>query len=357
MKIGKALGLYCLFMAVLPYSVNSQIVLGTEDQPEAGRTFFIHNVENIPGNLDLQFGESNFNVVLSELETQSVDTARFVKPETRPEGSAFPESDLAVVITGKDVNTTNYLRREKGQTLITGVYDDLFKDGTFTAFQLKPEGLYFRTPFTVDDSLNDLHGLEHKFENPISFPGVDTLILKSTVTTEAFVDGHGTIQLPDLKAMEVLRVKFTRRQDITTNAYVGILKQWNENTNEVAQYGYSYFTKGLGHSLVDVITSESGEIQLISYVGNPNSSSVRSRQTSISRMNVYPNPVQSSLHFDGALSGNNATVNVYDPAGKKVLSATLNEEKSIDVSQLNPGLYTIRAISRDGIRMASFVKE
>lgn len=68
-----------------------------------------------------------------------------------------------------------------------------------------------------------------------------------------------------------------------------------------------------------------------------------------SNFNLYPNPTNSILSISFKNEIPNGTLEVYDMLGKKALSQTLgfNKLTSIDISNLNSGLYLIK-VSYDG---------
>lgn len=68
-----------------------------------------------------------------------------------------------------------------------------------------------------------------------------------------------------------------------------------------------------------------------------------------SSFNIYPNPSNSILNIALKNGITNGTLEVFDMLGKKAMSQTLNSDvfRSIDISNLNSGLYLIK-ISFEG---------
>lgn len=68
-----------------------------------------------------------------------------------------------------------------------------------------------------------------------------------------------------------------------------------------------------------------------------------------SSFNIYPNPSSSVLNVALKNGMTNGTLEVFDMLGKKAMSQTLNSDnfRSIDISNLNSGLYLIK-ISFEG---------
>lgn len=70
---------------------------------------------------------------------------------------------------------------------------------------------------------------------------------------------------------------------------------------------------------------------------------------------VYPNPVRDRLWFSEILSGE-ALWNVYDIHGRECISVNASDVSSIDVSDLESGLYIIRVQSEAGVNEFKFLK-
>lgn len=61
--------------------------------------------------------------------------------------------------------------------------------------------------------------------------------------------------------------------------------------------------------------------------------------SSISEVKIHPNPVMDIIHISGLK--NKADIRIFDVAGKMVFSEKMNVGHSVDVSELNAGLYLI----------------
>lgn len=73
-------------------------------------------------------------------------------------------------------------------------------------------------------------------------------------------------------------------------------------------------------------------------------------------LSIYPNPVQNELFIDS--KGRQITeMNILDLSGKVIKSITNNNLKSIDVSELNQGVYLLEIQTESGISTTRFVKQ
>ena len=66
-------------------------------------------------------------------------------------------------------------------------------------------------------------------------------------------------------------------------------------------------------------------------------------ETSFTKVNVYPNPANTTLNFD--LEDNQATYSIYNTAGELLKKGELaNGSSSIDISELPSGLYSVHLV-------------
>jgi hypothetical protein len=71
-------------------------------------------------------------------------------------------------------------------------------------------------------------------------------------------------------------------------------------------------------------------------------------------MSIYPNPAQNTIFMNGVST--NTMVHIFDVNGKAVLNSE-NTNNTIDVSELNDGLYIIRVIDGSDVYTTRFIKE
>ena len=71
-------------------------------------------------------------------------------------------------------------------------------------------------------------------------------------------------------------------------------------------------------------------------------------------LSIFPNPVKSLLHIKG-LTSESLNLEIYDVLGKSVLSASIAQHESLDVSELKSGMYLIRFENSNTVY--KFVKE
>jgi len=72
-------------------------------------------------------------------------------------------------------------------------------------------------------------------------------------------------------------------------------------------------------------------------------------------MSLYPNPANEKLYLKNS-NYNNATILIFDLQGKKVLDRKVDSE-SIDISNLNKGIYVIKLVWSENIIITKLIKE
>jgi surface protein len=57
---------------------------------------------------------------------------------------------------------------------------------------------------------------------------------------------------------------------------------------------------------------------------------------------IYPNPTNNIINIEGLNKNENNTIQIFDVQGKLVITKTINEKGTIDLSELNKGVYVIK---------------
>jgi hypothetical protein len=62
----------------------------------------------------------------------------------------------------------------------------------------------------------------------------------------------------------------------------------------------------------------------------------------ISKLKIYPNPTNNVINVEGLNKNENNTIQIFDVHGKLVITKNINEKGTIDLSELNKGVYVIK---------------
>jgi hypothetical protein len=61
-----------------------------------------------------------------------------------------------------------------------------------------------------------------------------------------------------------------------------------------------------------------------------------------SNIKIYPNPTNNIINIEGLNKNENNTIQIFDVQGKLVITKTITEKGTIDLSELNKGVYVIK---------------
>jgi hypothetical protein len=65
-------------------------------------------------------------------------------------------------------------------------------------------------------------------------------------------------------------------------------------------------------------------------------------RANIEGLTFYPNPVSNGKIYISSKSGADKDITIFDVLGKKVLQATLNNTKELNIASISPGVYIIK---------------
>jgi len=71
----------------------------------------------------------------------------------------------------------------------------------------------------------------------------------------------------------------------------------------------------------------------------------------------YPNPVRNEINIKVPSSITKVEVTIYNQLGQQVLEESILESKTINVSNLSPGIYVVRFLSKDILKTFKFIKQ
>ena len=60
------------------------------------------------------------------------------------------------------------------------------------------------------------------------------------------------------------------------------------------------------------------------------------------KISIYPNPTNNIINIEGLNKNENNTIQIFDVQGKLVSTKIVNERGTIDLSELNKGVYVIK---------------
>lgn len=264
-----------------------------------------------------------------------------VDPSTTSYGSNYSSADKAVDITGfvtSYFSSTASSRNSKGF-----VFDGGQIAGTVQIVLNTNDELLMNYPFNVSDNLTDnLAGT--------AMTGIGNYPCTGTVS--ASVDGSGTLKLNAATTLTgVLRYKLVDQVSATVPGLGNVIM-------DRVQYEYYHFaTSNLPvfvHSSLTITMAGSPTTQNIVLSSVAPDTYLSVNEQSKIEFGMYPNPANENVTLQG-LSGNE-TIQVVDVAGRVVLSTTAkNTTETINVSELNAGIYSVIVNNNGSIGMKNLV--
>jgi hypothetical protein len=73
-----------------------------------------------------------------------------------------------------------------------------------------------------------------------------------------------------------------------------------------------------------------------------NLTSINETLPNTTTVSIFPNPANSEINIEGLNKNESNTIQIFDVQGKLVITKTINEKGTIDLSELNKGIYVIK---------------
>ncbi|MFZ6052497.1 T9SS type A sorting domain-containing protein [Halocola ammonii] len=246
----------------------------------------------------------------------------YTNPADEDEGSNFPDANLVENISQGGQDSQNYYKADADGYSLEGQFIE--GQGRIT-YNDPREILQF--PFEYGDTYNGTFSAT--VENL-----TNGQVFDRSGEIEVEVDGYGNLQTPDLNIENVVRVKaiYTYSDEYMGTPvfdYTDTLFIWYHQ-NTAAQVGsYTSFSTGGFTQLRRVTYIDPNEVNVSEFeLANQND------------ISVYPNPASDQITFRN-VKNEGQTASVYNSFGQIVMKVKLEEERSLDISNLEPGVYFI----------------
>jgi hypothetical protein len=73
-----------------------------------------------------------------------------------------------------------------------------------------------------------------------------------------------------------------------------------------------------------------------------NLTSINETLPNTTTVSIFPNPANSEINIEGLNKNENNTIQIFDVQGKLVITKIITEKGTIDLSELNKGVYVIK---------------
>lgn len=268
----------------------------------------------------------------STLVVDSTDLVQWVLPSETPNGPLFPTATVAELW-----DVISY-----SQVTATGLYvvggDE---QGAIVTYSDSRQALPF--PCTYQTTWDD------------DYEGAYTVIGLPVVRTGNYggtADGYGTLQMPWGTVPDVLRIHIVAHQEDVTDfgtVYLDI-------------DAYQYFIAGSAWPVVEVTSATASSIggtftNEYTLWRQDLGTSVSSVVASTEALQAWPNPVMNTLSVAWNAAGQR-TISIFDARGRVVRNTSTNNTLHVlDMTDLAPGLYTLRCTNTAGSIEQRFVKD
>jgi hypothetical protein len=271
-------------------------------------------------------GGANATWDMSGLVSDSQINVLLMDPSTLPGAPLFPNATVAEFSDGMET----YLRADMEGIFLLGHNDN---DGYVMVYG--DPGKYMQFPCTYQTTWTD---------NAMATFVVEDITASRTVSISANADAYGTLILPDGQVDNVLRLHIMEVIEDESEEFDMVAT--NDHHIYYAQ-GYDYPVLHLTNSMIDMMGFE-----MIDQFARWRSDIGTSLQekANIAALEVFPNPASDmiTLTLPGAGSHH---VELTDAGGRLILQKQATGERfTLDVQDLDRGLYILGTISASGER-------
>jgi hypothetical protein len=329
--------------------INAQ-TLNFSNEPNLGDTKQMFSCDPLTSNLSSITGTGatwDYTTIIGLNNAQQ--TVEVLNPATLPNASSFPFSTKALSVQN---SITNYFSSTTNERTSQGFVFEEATLGIVIAKYDVDNQVVIQYPFGVNDYFSDVFSGSLDF----SFNGAPQTPLCNG-NSFATIDGQGTLLLPNATSIpNVIRYKLTDTIFTQVDPGFGLLDiEFVRN-----QYEYYDFTSGNLPVFIhtSIIVQQLGgttplleQTVVVSSVEPTLQMNVASLEESA--FTIFPNPSEGTIHFSGDFSLD-ASARIFDNSGRKVgVVESLNNGQSVDISFLNPGIYSVIVLNNGEQKTAS----
>lgn len=352
-KTYKHLSLFILIVFVQSVSI-AQITITKNDMPSANQNFELRGANSTAqDDYQLSGASQTWNFThLIPTDTQTIECLpiigagpiivyffSFPTATYATKGADLPlPSASPVTVT----NLYNFFKASNSSFSILGFGASI--SGIPTPIQYDTVDVVYNFPMNFGDN----HVNRSQFT--INIPTIGSI--KETRRRENFVEGWGTLKLPNGMDYQVLKIKSV--SEITDNIAIDALPfpipPIPRNETE-----YKWLAAGSGVPLLQINTTSllgQENVSSIAFKFTPDLSGLDEQNNS--QFSVFPNPSKQSISFNG----NSTQIQIIDVLGNIVYEQNYSSEKDIsmlDISLLSNGIYWIKNSYNSKISIQKFI--
>lgn len=328
-----------IFASLYGSVASAQITITQSDFITVGKTIY----QAIDSNATIMIGSAGANRTwnFSSLASDSKDTIDVVTPGSTPYASNFPGANLAGSSHGDQGDLYFYLNLSASAFQLDGAA----APGLLIDFN--PNETVTTLPATYGTNFTNNFGMKTDILYT-SFPGYDSLRIKSTTSKTSSYDAYGSLTLA-MGTYNTIRLAETR---ITTDSLFlhatgpfppagWFFAQESKDTT----YRYAWYANNVGYTLVQIDSNRTDGKTVSFLLAEPLSIVAASE---VKTAEVYPNPASEFMNvkYEGA---SNDMLNIYDLSGSLVRREVLaNGANRISLQDIAAGMYIYNVTTQQG---------
>lgn len=328
------------------------------------------NAQTINSGNIVEFGDTIFNAIdnapsislgttgtgnswnFAGLISNSVDTVVFHHPQSVAGSAATSTFPSATLATKEDTNYI-FLRKSSASLELIGL-----SNGTIHVASQNPETV-ITFPSSYGTTFNDVAETQTVVSGATAgYPTVDSVRVESTTIIASNFNASGTLTTP-FGVFSAIRQYLVRTTSDTV--YAKISGFWNPSpiiTQQNTAYSHQYWSDAANSKfpLVSYDLTSAGAISgTVSWtIGFVELNNTSTKELERKTIKVYPNPVQDVLTIENQEAIN--TIIITDITGKIVYKSENRNDKTLNVSFLNEGVYIITVETDTYIGTSKFIK-
>ncbi len=332
--------------------LNAQIVITSANYGNIG-AYLVQKTDTLPVS-SITPGSSGINATwnFSALHSHITTVDSFINPTAGLLGSSYPTSNLCMNQGG--VNYVYFDTSSTGVKML-GNAGDLLANATNHALVLSDPETIITFPSTFTTTFTDSTLYDSYFNYGAMYSGyfVDSVREKKFVIIHSNMDGFGTVTTPNA-SFPCLRQNILKNivDSMWAKVVIGANHYWINLSNKTSSVqSYSYITNNVGGGpIVDIQLYPDSATAIQTIRWNPAVNTGISNLTNATGIEVYPNPVSTTLSIS-KVNNDKVFAGIYDITGREVLAiGSITEQNTkVPVGKLENGTYFVKIFNNSGL--------
>ncbi len=301
-------------VAVTSYDGNNVVWFANDGTGTFGSANIIDNTLTAPGTIDLKDidGDGDLDALVSTaLGSGNVDLLQIFRNDLVPGGTVNYIKDAMPVTTGKNF-------------FANAIFEDLDGDSDFDILATElgtttGSGKFYRYENNGSGFTQNLITTTVGNPSTVLFEDLDDDGLKDIVLSSGTAGAGNDIVWFKNNGAGIFDPELVIDATQSNTFVMTIVDLDNDDDLDIASLSYNQDDLNWFENLKYTLSTD---------------------EFSLHQISIYPNPTKNTLNFRGIT--NTIAVSVYDSVGREVLNSTLTMNQSLEVSELNSGIYLLK---------------